>query len=210
MAIIRISKSVYIDILERASRLFDGRIRKLQTLPEGFGDRCYEAWLDMGHRQVIDTISRLPPGHEAAWVGLSNKIKIKAINDTNLPFEPVVELSEPRPIPYSSASLYFPVPLEIKGPHCNSLEEEYHNWREERNRIIERSNSFREDVAVFLGRMPTLNRAITICPALKEITPDIHKRFVTPVKKLGYVDPMDQQLAERITGEIVQAMMLEG
>lgn len=204
MATVRMSKSLRLEIKDKAMYLFLNRRARAEKLPDGFGDRCYQAWLAMGHDKLIEDIRSY--GEIAdEWLGLESFLEFSKINDLNIP--QTVQLSTPQYVPKYR---YFRSQMVLKGEHCEPLKQEYLSWQRECLILEARQKKFADDIDCFLRTMPTLNRALQVFPALKELVPDQYLRKVNPPKRAYHAHPDVRAEVERLTGEIVQSMILEG
>lgn len=204
MATVRMSKSLKAKIAGNAASLFNKRIIRAEKLPDGFGDRCYQAWLDMGHCRLIEEIQKFGSELTESWLELENSFEVATINDVGV--GQVVSLSDRQ---YMPKLRYFRFRMDLRGEHCEPLKQMFLRWQENLTNVKSRQDRFVQDIKEFLDTMPTLNRALQVFPGLREIVDPHDAAKVTPSKRAYHAHPDVRATVERLTGEIVQAKILE-
>src|SRR5690606_5525275 len=64
--------------------------------------------------------------------------------------------------------------LVLKGDHCQSLLDDFFEYRDAYTRIKEERDRFIDLLREFLDMMPTLNRALVVFPELRRFVPDYY------------------------------------
>jgi len=162
MAAVRMSKSLKAEIADNAASLFNKRIIRAEKLPDGFGDRCYQAWLDMGHRRLIEEIQKFGSELTDVWLDLENAVEIVTINGVGV--GQIANLSGRQ---YMPKLRYYRFRMDLRGEHCEPLKQVFLHWQENLTNLKSRQNRFVQEIKDFLDTMPTLNRALQVFPALK-------------------------------------------
>jgi len=202
MAYVKIDRTLRFDILTGAEKLFSNRLSKASKFPNGFAERCYQAWLDMGNREIIDAVMKLPEEAQSVWLATHTFFSVAYINGvfighTFYPSYPVI-LPPGRP------------DLVLKGDHCQSLLDDFFEYRDTYARIKEERDRFIDLLREFLDMMPTLNRALVVFPELRRFVPDYYLSQLHEPKRTLHPHPKVRKLVAEIETEIVKAMMLEG